>query len=50
MQVMTFVVGAEHLDECYLGYNTKVRGVLAVEFFDGVGDGDRMCRMVCEVK
>ena len=50
MRVMTFVVPAEHLDECVLGYNSKVKRVLVSEFFDGAGDGDRMCRMVCEVK
>ena len=49
MNVKTFVVPAEHFDDTALGYKTIVRNVLAFEFFDGQS-GDRMCRLVCEVK
>ena len=50
MRLKTFVVSVEHLDEHYLGYATTVKHVLTSEFFSGPIDGERMCRIVCEVR
>lgn len=49
MNIKTFVVPVEHLDDATLGYRSSVMKVLASEFYTGY-NLERMCRLVCEIK